>query len=284
MAKKLPPGRAIHEAIKQGFSDVVYVESRLVGGPEKKRQKWVVILKGTWGREAHQINVSFLPGSDNLYVSSVPEALRPPPRKANTVPNPRAGSPETYDPRLEQVRAQRQGIYETSVKRATGRKTFRDRYGSRADLLLTPEEREELGRTMFAIGTGVPSRDARLKRGTQEPTAKAAQESLRRYQDPDHVLRNRQDYEETLALLRRSGFYRPTLEYTSRGVRYFVWPLQPGQRVPQGLMTQVEAERVAADLSAKKDPRATGTWWKPPADPYTREELAHWLPPESAFR
>lgn len=284
MPRQLAPGRAIHEAINQGFSDVVFLESRLVEKTDTRKARWVVILKGNFRGEPHHINVSFLPGSENLYVASRPEAQRPPPRKADSVPNPRAGSPEVYDPRLEQIRAQRQGIYETTVLRILKRKTFRDRYGNRADLLLEPDEIRETGKSMFSIGTGVPSRDARLKRGTQEPTAKASLESYRRYQDPDHVLRNRQDYEETLALLRHSGFYRPTVEYTHRGVRYFVWPLQPGQRVPAGYLTQREAEDVAAHLSAKKDPRATGKWWKPPSEPYTKEELAHWLPPDSAFK
>ena len=282
MSRQVPPGRAIHECIKQGYTEVVYLESRDVKRNGKTIN--VAILRGKYAGVPHHINVTFLPGSDNLYVSSQPEASRPPPRKADTVPNPRGGSPEVYDPRLEQVRAQRQGIYETSVLRATGKRAFRDRYGYRADLHLDPESLHELGRMMFSIGTGVPSRDKRLKRGTQDPTPKSISESEKRYQDPDHVLRNRQDYEETLALLRKSGFYRPTIEYTSRGVRYFVWPLSPGQRVPQSFLTQREAESVAADFSAKKDPRATGKWWKPPAEPYTREELAHWLPPASAFK
>lgn len=282
MSRQVPPGRAIHESIRNGFSDVVFLESRDV---EKKGQTInVAILRGTFRREPHTINVKFLPGSDELYVTAQPDSSRPPPRKANPVPNPRSGSLEVYDPRLEQVRAQRQGIYETSVLRATKKKSFRDRNGHRADLLLDPDVLHEMGRMMFTIGTGVPYRDQRLRRGTQSPTSKSISESQRRYDDPDHLIRNRQDYEETLSLLRKSGFYRPTMEHTARGARYFVWPLVPGQRVPQPLLTQREAEAVAADLSAKKDPRATGKWWKPPSEPYTREELSHWLPPPSAFK
>lgn len=196
----------------------------------------------------------------------------------------RVNPKDIFDPRLEQVRAQRQAIYETSVCKALGIKDFRNSRHRRADIELSPAELARCAQKMFSIGTGVPRRDERLVRGTQTPTPKSIAESRKRYEDVDRLIRNRQDYEETLGLTRKSGFYRVVPEPTTTGLGFFVWPLPPGERLPLRAEDVHEAEYIARDLNRKADPRATGRWWKPPARSYTRKELVHWLPPEEIWR
>lgn len=200
--------------------------------------------------------------------------------------NPRTpGGSEVYDPRLEQVRAQRQGIYESLVRKALGLPSatpFRDSKGQRIDLRLPPATITGLSSRTFAIGTSIPQRYGRLKAGTQQFTEQAAYESAARVMDPDHLLRNRQDYEETLALPRKGGFYRTTMEpvsWTESGFAWFVWPLPPGATTPQHFLDERQAQAVARSLSATFDPRKTGVWWTPPRTRYVPSTLSHWLPP-----
>lgn len=191
--------------------------------------------------------------------------------------NPKKG--DLYDPRDEQIRAQRQGIYEAQVRKALGLKydaPFRDSKGRRIDVGYE-------GKMPFGMGTSVPTRYGRLLPGSQEPTPKAYRESASRYEDVDHLIRNRQDYEETLGMQRKSGFYRVTPEPTHSGIRYFIWPLPPGRRLPLGFSSASKAQAKAESLNASADPRRTGDWWKPPGKTYTASELSDWLPPASAF-
>ena len=109
-------------------------------------------------------------------------------------------------------------------------------------------------------------------------------ESKKRYADVDHLVRNRQDYEETLAIARKAGFYRVTEERTRDGWRYLVWPLPPGDRAPVLHRTRGAADRERDALNREADPLSTGRWWKPPKRKYTKRELAEWLPPESYWR
>lgn len=187
-----------------------------------------------------------------------------------------------YDPREEQVRAQRQGIYEQLVKKALrlpSSTPFRDARGRRLDIR---GPGPALVSQAFAIGTAVPQKHARLMPGSQTPTVFAAAESHARYRDVDRLLRNRQDYEETLALARRS-FYRVTTEPTQTGDARFIWPLPPKQtrpvRVPDRA-SDAEVQAVLAQLNETMDPRSTGVFWLPPRTEYTAGSLAHWLPPE----
>jgi len=195
---------------------------------------------------------------------------------------------DIYDPRMEQVRAQRQAVYEAEVRRTAGRsynEPFRDESGRRLDAtsgLWRTAQGTAAAKKMFSVGTAVPQRYGRLYGGSQEPTAQAAAESYERYQHPDHLLRNRQDYEETLALYRKN-FYRAIPEHTRVGVRYTVWPMQPGQRAPRVFNKPNEATGWAKLLNEAADPRVEGDWWAPPSRPYTRKELYAWLPPDTAF-
>lgn len=196
-------------------------------------------------------------------------------------------SVEIYDPRLEQVRAQRQGIYESTVLRHLGERNFRDSRGRRADVRSNfyrrPGSREIMQQVMFQMGTGVPRRLGMLIPGTQDATPAAAAQSRKRYSDVDHLLRNRQDYEETLALYRKGSFYRVTAEPTVVGTRYFVWPLPPGSEIPRAFPTEQSAQTAASYLSEHYNPLHTGRWWTPPARTYQRAELAQWLPPGAVF-
>lgn len=199
--------------------------------------------------------------------------------------NPKMRKLEVYDPREEQLRAQRQAIYETQVLRALGRKgPFRNRQGRRADADLPQVKRAELvRRAMFAMGTSVQKRDRRLYPGTQQFTPKTARESAHRYGEPNKLLRNRQDYEETLGLARKSGFYRVTKEPTRSGLGYFVWPMPPGVHEPVEGTSEAVARQIAAHLNQTEDPRATGKWWRPAVGKMPSVALEHWLPPSEVF-
>lgn len=211
--------------------------------------------------------------------------------------NPRKSKPrrkegvEIYDVREEQVRAQRQAIYESNLLRNLGMSgDFRSPDGLRFDAMLLNEGRASradlsgyITRYMFQMGTGVPQKHDFLRPGTQTPTLRAIERSYQRYQDVDKLVRNRQDYEESLGIMRKSGFYRVLAEPTRAGIKFTVWPMAPRQAVPKVYGTKREAERVARRLNREADPRATGVWWKPRRKAYTRRELSGWLPPDSAF-
>lgn len=199
--------------------------------------------------------------------------------KARTKVNPRtAKQVDIYDRDNEQVRAQQQGIYESIVKKALGLPSstpFR-RAGRRLDANLSSAQVRALAPQVFAIATRVAQRQGRLKPGSGEHTSFAAAESQLRFLNPDHVLRNRQDYEETLALFRKGPWYR-VLKETPGRTGYFIWPLPPGQQVPIPMTARAAAETAAA-LNATSDPRLTRVWWTPPTRPYTRAMLSSWLP------
>lgn len=189
---------------------------------------------------------------------------------------------DVYDPRLEQVRAQGQAIYETHVLRATGKKAFRDfRTGRRADRSLSRSDaRKMIRRYLFQMGTGVAQKHGRLIGHTRRHTGKSARESEARYGDgwADALLRNRQDYEESLGIARKSGFYRVVAEPTRAGVRFFVWPLPPGARIPgPASVDPGSAKVIAKHLNATADPFVTGRWWTPPKRAYTASQLKHWM-------
>jgi hypothetical protein len=104
------------------------------------------------------------------------------------------------------------------------------------------------------------------------------QRSWERYQKPNEVIRKRQMYEVMLGKTRKSGAYRVTAEPTRAGLRYFVWPLRPGQRVPKAYTTRRAADARLAQTYYDARPQDAL-----PARAYTAEELSGWLPPESIF-
>jgi len=109
--------------------------------------------------------------------------------------------------------------------------------------------------------------------------AEIIQRSWERYQDPDKVIRDRQEYELMLGENRASGPYRITHEPTRAGLRYFVWPLSKGQRVPVGWESPHAADyRIQQLYNHESRPAKTL-----PPKRYTKAELTDWLPPDRVF-
>ena len=180
---------------------------------------------------------------------------------------------DVFDPTEEQKRAQVQGIYESEVRRMLGlpyTTPFRDSKGKRLDV-----KHGVVGPSTWGMQGG-----HRIKYGSRDYLEKARD----RYRDVDHLIRNRQDYEETLALQRKGGFYRVLQEPTKDGLRFSIWPMPPGIELPMVGDNASKAKWAAEMLNQQHDPRRTGKWWKPPRQKYTRSEVDYWLPPASAFK
>jgi hypothetical protein len=105
------------------------------------------------------------------------------------------------------------------------------------------------------------------------------QRSWERYQDPDSVIRKRQQYELMLGNHGQSGPYRVTAEPTAEGLRYFVWPLPQGQQIPVGYASEDAADYRLSQIYHAGTPPAQSL----PQRRYTKGELAGWLPPEAIF-
>lgn len=105
------------------------------------------------------------------------------------------------------------------------------------------------------------------------------QRSWERYQDPDHLIRARQTYELMLGRERVSGPYRVTCEPTFVGLRYFVWPLPQGTRIPLAHKRQGDAEAYMAILYRQRKKPLVAL----PAASYTKGELTDWLPRDEVF-
>jgi hypothetical protein len=181
-----------------------------------------------------------------------------------------------------------QGVYESSVKSELGVKgDFCDADDVRLDvksgLYRNSEKIRNLVSRAFAITKSNAKKFGYVDPETGALTQRSIAESYKRYnENVDHLMINRQDYEETLALARKS-FYRVTFEPTAAGFKFFVWPMRPGQSIPERYNSQEEAEKVVDTANGRHDPRQTGIWWSPPEDPYTRQDLKHWLPPDKYF-
>jgi hypothetical protein len=213
---------------------------------------------------------------------------------------------ERYEPSHEQMRARQQAIYEKYVAEATRVPgPFRNEAGARKDLMFfnrpgivtvtfgrrgngqeqsyrMPQDLPQFIRdTMFRQSYGVQVRDSYVIGGSMQPSIKGVLAARDRYNDPDALMLNRQDYEETLGLARKDNFYRVVFEPTASGDRYTVWPLPPGQEIPRLYRTEREAEAQAAKLNRQADPRVTGNWWQVPPNEYTERDLQSWLPPRS---
>ena len=142
---------------------------------------------------------------------------------------------EVYDPTQEQFRSVVQGVYESLVCKETGTKAFKTATGLRADRKLTQAAVKRLLSKAYAIATTMGQRHGYLEAGTQRPTLKGAALSAARYgADPRFVGKmlagdtagqklasgkdaskreaNRQDYEVTLMLARKSQAPRLVLE------------------------------------------------------------------------
>lgn len=200
--------------------------------------------------------------------------------------NPKKGKYEQYDPREEPVRAMIQGIYETKLEEATG-KSFYNKQARRLEaneqLYRYPDLLQRIKTTAFRIGRGNAAKPSfgYLKEG--KPTARCISEAHERYRNYDHLIDNRQAYEETLGMTRKEGFYRVVQEFVGEKTKFFVWPLRPGHYIPEGFSTYEEAVAKAQQFNATADPRMTGRWWRMPEQKYTKKDLKGWLPADSVF-
>jgi hypothetical protein len=182
---------------------------------------------------------------------------------------------EVYDPAKEQFRSVVQGVYESLV-----RKELKKRYnepfvsnprGHRLDASLDADTKRRLLSSAYAIATSQGQRHGDLIPGTQAPTAKGIQRSAARLLDPSqrkHAEENRQDYERTLAGVRKSAHFRVVTEDIGGQIRYVVQP-----RPPEGLV-QIPAYRMSADKAQEDADRAEAAFLKAPlsaralANPY----------------
>jgi hypothetical protein len=213
------------------------------------------------------------------------------------------GLESDYDPRKWQLSSITNRTYESMLMRKFGAESFRSpderqlRLDAHAVATQGAKAIEEINRARgIAFGStmnrGKKHGWVELKSDRWVPSKSTAEKSKLRYEGRyrsssglktlDDLVNGRQSYEEMLAIGRGSGFYRVTEEPTVSGIRYFVWPMPPGQRVPQGYPSLKKADQVASRLERTQNPLVTGVWHVPQCS-YTREELAHWMPPASAF-
>jgi hypothetical protein len=202
----------------------------------------------------------------------------------NPVRSPRI---ESLDPVEEQIRAMIQGVYESKFTKAFGVPFYNER-GLRNDTQYATHVLAPIRIAAFRIAKSNAQKFGYLDRSRKtdklEPTDRAREDSRYRYQDVDTLLDNRQAYEETLGLARKSGYFRVTSEPTKAGVRYFVWPLLKGQTAPRPFATPEAAQRECDRRNHESDPRKTGRWWKMPTHKVTSKDLSDWLPPASFWR
>jgi hypothetical protein len=181
---------------------------------------------------------------------------------------------EVYDPAKEQFRSVVQGVYESLVRRELKKgynAPFVSANPKRLDAKLTAEKRRLLLSSAYAIATRQGQKHGWLEYGTQTPTEKGIQRSAERLFDPEqrkHAEENRQDYERTLAAVRKSGHFRVVAEVVNGQKRYVVEP-RPSRdliQIPEYRMSSVNAQedadraeaafRAAAPaLKAKQNPR-----------------------------
>lgn len=283
--RSLPaPGHAEHELRKAGHSQIAYL------GTQTTREGPVHVFETTWANRRGQIAVGRVYGDRLGFGSFRPYERARSAQQLDLFARKNPGKDDVYDPKMEQMRAITQGMYESAVRRATGEKEFRDARGMRADV--KHSYFPDVGR-MFAMRTGVGSRDKRMKVGTQAPTKKSVDESRLRYEGKnprtgefvgfEHLVQNRQDYEETLALGRKSAFYRVIPELARGGIKHCIWPMSPGNHLPMCYPGIADARDRAAELNRYYDPRKTGKWWTPSTRLVREQDLSYWLPPKSVF-
>ena len=113
-----------------------------------------------------------------------------------------------------QYQAQVQGIYESQVKEFLGlpyKTPFEDRRGKRLDEQLTKKERRDILSGAFAIATSVgrkygylqPSPD-RSEPYPIKPTRKGIKRIFERISEPEELIEDQEDYEQTLSLARKN--------------------------------------------------------------------------------
>ena len=173
---------------------------------------------------------------------------------------------EVYDPAKEQFRAVVQGVYESLVRKELKKgynAPFETADGKRLDAKLTAEKRRLLLSSAYAIATRQGQKHGWLEFGTQTPTEKGIQRSAERLLDPEqrkHAEENRQDYERTLASVRKSGHFRVVAEEVNGQKRYVVEPR------PSPKLVQIPAYRLSAAAAQEDADRAESAFQKAPVE------------------
>lgn len=167
--------------------------------------------------------------------------------------NPAGRKPDVLKKQDEQFRAVVQGIYETLMAKRLGVKSIYTTTGRRRDVaavqsgkLSQAEARAILGRA-FAIATRQGQKHGYLIPGSQQPTAKGRRRAYKRYEDPELMAQNEQDYEMTLALGRKSGGLRIVARGRGARRRFHVEPQMPGIN-PEGYKSESAAKAAVTRL------------------------------------
>ena len=169
---------------------------------------------------------------------------------------------DAYDPAKEQFRAVVQGIYESLVRKELGlpyNAAFVSAGGKRLDAPLNDAEKRQLLSRAYAIGTRQGQKYGWLEEGTQTPTAKGRAAAQARLSEQDHAGENRQDYERTLAAVRKGGHFRVVTESVDGQPRFVVQPRPPKEliKIPEYRLSQKAAEQDAraAEAALSKAPK-----------------------------
>lgn len=193
------------------------------------------------------------------------------PRRAKTVRTAANPQQDVYNIFKEHLRAQVQGVYESQVRSHLGLPSgtpFKDARGRRLDESLDSEEKRELFGAAQAITTRQQQKYGYLVPGTQDPTQKGINRALERLSDPAKAEENRQDYERTLAMLRKSGHYRVVAEIVKGQKRFIVQPRPPEDliKIPDYRLSEEKAREDAnrAEAAFQSAPKAL----KARANPY----------------
>jgi hypothetical protein len=169
---------------------------------------------------------------------------------------------DLYDPAKEQFRAVVQGIYESLVRKELGlpyNSAFVSAGGKRLDAPLNDAEKRQLLSRAYAIGTRQGQKYGWLEEGTQTPTAKGRAAAQARLSEQEHAGENRQDYERTLASVRKGGHFRVVTESVEGQPRFVVQPRPPKEliKIPEYRLSQKAAEQDAraAEAALSKAPK-----------------------------
>ena len=142
---------------------------------------------------------------------------------------------ELYDPSKEQFRATVEGVYETLVRKELGlpyNAPFKT--NGRLDARLSAAKRRELLSRSYAIATRHGQKHGWLEEGTQTPTLRGSLASFARTRGGSNE--NRQDYEETLRLVRKGR--KPRVVSEMRGSRIISLSQPGGYRVRMNARTK----------------------------------------------
>ena len=142
---------------------------------------------------------------------------------------------DLYDPSKEQFRATVEGVYESLVRKELGlpyNAPFKT--NGRLDARLSATKRRELLSRAYAIATRQGQKHGWLEEGTQMPTLRGSLASYARTRGGSNE--NRQDYEETLRLVRKGS--KPRVVAEMRGSRIVSLSQPGGYRVRMNARTK----------------------------------------------